>query len=403
MNIRDIHTLKELFPNIFENRHIPENWDDDDILIDNDDLQNVEDDTYKKLYPTEDDIFDTSLEEINIEEIPHIFSDPIYDIDNKINDSKLHEIFGGNYPGSPSKNPSITRKLGFYLPWHIFDHNIWGIYLIHDAIESASQSFYLNSKKFLSKNNCRKLITEFVFQHEKYHNVVETFASRLEITHRVPFYNNQVTKLYNNPANGLIHEEALANSYAYNNTTKLKAFEKIENNKIFLTKKRAIAKILLSNWIKSSPTPYNLAANMLSQNGQKNTERDFQENILNSYPLTNSQIWKFGTHMMQPSLKRNGHFIYIISKKSNINTKNKLTLDFIKYRDLYKKLKPYGIKETFGRGKHHRKFKLANGLKVSVPSHGKDISKGTATKIIRECGINISLEKFMESKFAKKH
>ena len=105
--------------------------------------------------------------------------------------------------------------------------------------------------------------------------------------------------------------------------------------------------------------------------------------------------------MMQPSLKRNGHFIYIISKKSHIYSKNKLTLNFIKYRDLYKKLKPYGIKETFGRGKHHRKFELTNGIKISVPSHGKDIAKGTATKIIRECGINISLEKLMESKFAK--
>jgi hypothetical protein len=401
MKHKDIYILSELFPDFFNNRDVPEDWDEDDLLIDNDDLSNPEGDLYEELNPREDDSFDTSLENIDINEIQHIFSEPVFDLDNENNDSQFNDIFGGKYPGSPSTNPSITRKLGFYLPWHIFSPKIWGIYLIHDAIESAVQSFHINSKKFLSKNNCRKLLREFIFQHEKYHNVVETFASRLEITHRIPFYNNQVTKLYNNPANGLIHEEALANSYAYINTIELKTFKKIENNNIFLTKKRAIAKILLKNWIKSSPTPYNLAANMLYQNGQKITERDFQEHILRSSTLTNSLIWKFGTHMMQPSLKRNGHFIYIISKKSHIYSKNKLSLGFIKYRDLYKKLKPYGIKETFGRGKHHRKFELTNGLKIPVPSHGKDIAKGTATRIIKECGINISLEKLMESKFAK--
>ena len=124
MKHKDIYILSELFPNFFNNRDVPEDWDEDDLLIDNADLSNTKGDLYEDLNPPEDDFFDTSLENIDINEIQDIFSEPFFDLDNENNDNQLNDIFGGNYPGSPSKNPSITRKLGFYLPWHIFDPNI---------------------------------------------------------------------------------------------------------------------------------------------------------------------------------------------------------------------------------------------------------------------------------------
>ena len=84
---------------------------------------------------------------------------------------------------------------------------------------------HYSSKKLLSKNNCRKLLREFVFYHEKYHNIVETFATRLEISHRIPVYLDQVKKLYlSSPKNKLVHEEALAEAYGYLNIFSKKYF-----------------------------------------------------------------------------------------------------------------------------------------------------------------------------------
>ena len=34
MKHKDIYILSELFPNFFNNRDVPEDWDEDDLLID---------------------------------------------------------------------------------------------------------------------------------------------------------------------------------------------------------------------------------------------------------------------------------------------------------------------------------------------------------------------------------
>ena len=67
--------------------------------------------------------------------------------------------------------------------------------------------------------------------------------------------------------------------------------------------------------------------------------------------------------------------------------KNKLNLQFVKIQTLLKKLRPYGIKEAYQGGKHPKKLVLPNGKSIPVPTHGKDIAKGTAHKILKDCEI----------------
>ncbi|MDC3141692.1 adenylate/guanylate cyclase domain-containing protein, partial [Alphaproteobacteria bacterium] len=59
--------------------------------------------------------------------------------------------------GNLGGKTSSIDLLGFYLPWHIFQNDKWGIYLIEDAIERVALKMHYSSKKLLSKNNCRKL------------------------------------------------------------------------------------------------------------------------------------------------------------------------------------------------------------------------------------------------------
>ena len=141
---------------------------------------------------------------------------------------------------------------------------------------------------------------------------------------------------------------------------------------------------------------------MLSRNKLEHNQKQLQEFILNpSFKYSSPQdllMWKFGTYMMSPSLRRNGKYIFIISKKSSVFKKNKLNLQFVKIQTLLKKLRPYGIKEAYQGGKHPKKLVLPNGKSIPVPTHGKDIAKGTAHKILKDCEIDISLRDLLNRK-----
>ena len=409
MNDDDIDQLKIMFPGFFENRQTNDNWEEGYILVDDKELNNPENQIFQALYPEEDNYFNEDLlENIDENELEVMLTDTIFEDTNNETLEDYQGVFGDDFPGNPAGNlggkTSSIDLLGFYLPWHIFQNDKWGIYLIEDAIERVALKMHYSSKKLLSKNNCRKLLREFVFAHEKYHNIVETFATRLEISHRIPVYLDQVKKLYlSSPKNKLVHEEALAEAYGYLNIFHKSIFKKIENSKSrYFNKKKKIAEILIRKFLQKAPYPYNLSLQMLSRNKLEHNQKQLQEFILNpSFKYSNKRdilMWKFGTYMMSPSLRRNGKYIFIISKKSSVFKKNKLNLHYVKIQTLIKKLRPYGIKEAYQGGKHPKKLVLPNGKPISVPTHGKDIAKGMAHKILKDCEIGISLRDLLNRK-----
>jgi hypothetical protein len=134
---------------------------------------------------------------------------------------RLRRIFGGDWPGAPGRPAPGSRfpntdAFAFYLPWHRFSTATWGIYLTVEGIEDLGRLIHNVAGDALTSTEAKRAAKLFLFHHEAYHNAVETYAARLEVSHRHPCYRTGVVGAYAAllPETGL-HEEGLANAYAH--------------------------------------------------------------------------------------------------------------------------------------------------------------------------------------------
>jgi hypothetical protein len=143
---------------------------------------------------------------------------------------ELREHFGEGWPGAPGgqdlagggtgssacpKGQPSPDVYAFYLPWHHFGLQLWGIYLLVEGIEALGPDIRARYPHYLSRADARRAATLFLYHHEAYHNAVETFAARVEVSHRQPCY---LTGVHACAASFLrassLHEEGLANAHA---------------------------------------------------------------------------------------------------------------------------------------------------------------------------------------------
>ena len=129
---------------------------------------------------------------------------------------ELSGAFGlGDFPGAPAwpldqKFSPPTDCYAFYLPWHHFSAKTWGIDLLIEGIEALGDELVTLSSGSLSQAEARHIARIFLIHHEAYHNAVETFGVRLEVTHRVRCYIGGFRRLYQYLE--LFHEEAFAHA-----------------------------------------------------------------------------------------------------------------------------------------------------------------------------------------------
>ena len=112
----------------------------------------------------------------------------------------------GSYP--------TPDAFAFYLPFHRYPESCWGIYVTPEGVlfyaaEIASRT------GTLSIAQCCVVARLFLYYHEFFHHVVESFATRLEVDRRQPLYVGPFETLYRAQWKaGDVDEEALANGYA---------------------------------------------------------------------------------------------------------------------------------------------------------------------------------------------
>ena len=262
----------------------------------------------------------------------------------------------------------VVDVYGFYLPWHKFDEDKWGIYIFAEGIVSLGKYFNALSKYRLPIKECNLLARAFIFHHEAYHNKVESFSARLEVILRSPIFNSATCKLYQSkgfpvfpspllplPLSGLFHEESLANAYAS------KMCRKVFSNYPNHQKKNLqnLACSVIYKFIKTSPPKYHDAAKIVfnpwkyrdtlaaSNRRFDAVESEFNEEILknsthHSHP--NPMLWNTQTKLMDPTLRRNASFSYLINKKSKLAKRLKLAVHYVPRRKFIKLLE----KETGG-------------------------------------------------------
>ncbi len=324
---------------------------------------------------------------------------------------QLGDIFGAKsgWPGAPggvpppsggtskTPHPANPDTYAFYLPWHRFSPEQWGIYLIVEGIELLGQEIHHRAKAYLSLGESRRAAKMFLFHHEAYHNAVETFASRIEVSHRSPCYLTGVHTTFKRllPISYL-HEEGLANAYAHDKVRRLFLAD-VAMDARRRTLKRYAAALALRFLERQNSTFYASCERVLSGNiSFGEAEREFQESIhsLSSLvtPSVASDIWKAAPRAMTPSLSRNGSFSYVVGRAHPLGRAPALVPHYDR-REVVRRLRlAAGARKA--KGGEHPHVVTSTGRQVSVPGH-PELPRGTVRKILKQTGLQISLSQFM--------
>ena len=414
-NLRDLET--EL-PDLFDRFDSSEwDWPDPIIVVREDDLA-------EDSHPF-DDLFEDdgaidrpplALEDLpDLSQVSDILSDS-FGSDESWEMGRLGEIvdglkdnWGGQpWPGQPGGasqasggqpvSPSADVP-AFYLPWHHFNENTWGIYLIIEGIEFVGHGLHFLAHRWLTLAECNRIAKIFLFHHEAYHNAVETFSARLETSHRRPFYTTGLRRLYATVTKVTPHEEALANAYSVRKV-RSQAFA-LESNRQIRKWKREVAFLTLRRYIELSAPPYSYAKDLLPRRGNSFliAQPQFQEEALAAtlgIAKLNPRIWNAAPRALHPSLVRNGAFSYVIGKRHPLANRVKASVRYFDRRKFIQRLKRE-IPGTIVAGGKHPIYETADGRRIPVPT-GK-LRIGTADAILKECGLKQrfkSVRKFMQ-------
>lgn len=142
--------------------------------------------------------------------------------------SVLVPIINEKFPGAPialkrGEYLPPPDALAFYLPFHSYYPNWWGIYLTFEGVMFLARHIREYNSQYRIEERDSLLVSQvFLYCHEYFHHLVECFATRMEIFHRTPMYKKKFLEIYldflNNPEKcenkNVPSEEALANAYA---------------------------------------------------------------------------------------------------------------------------------------------------------------------------------------------
>lgn len=114
--------------------------------------------------------------------------------------------------GIPLPNPDLDAvgpdALGFYAPFHMY-RDEWGIY-IRDAGVKYLAPFLKGASLLPGDEHFLSLAQSAIVRHELWHAATEIACTRAEMLARQPLYRS-----YFEHREGALHEEALANAYAF--------------------------------------------------------------------------------------------------------------------------------------------------------------------------------------------
>lgn len=377
MAIDDLSIFNKELPEVFEKYPYPPDWDDEWIFIDVDSPEKL---------PTEIDF-------------PPISETPT--IGPPVGPPILPD-FPTKYPGGPLPFPKDflppPDALAFYLPFHYFYPVWWGIYLTYEGTIWLAK-YIKNSQPTITDQEALLCSQIFLYAHEAYHHMVESFATRLEVTHRVPLYRKGFQQIYREAMENPDQcadpyppdEEALANAYAYLKT--LNVFKQDKDKKQFLAK-------ALKSYFEGSPPCYKRALEYLTLNKFKKAECEFAELTYLYYGenVKNNEIWFCFPHAFSGIARITSRVKYIIRRNSPLSKRSKLHLRYVRYRELKKKLEKIANCILVRQEGGHEIWKAPTGKPFPVPRHPGDLKNGTLKKIIKQAGLNMSLTQFRQAK-----
>ncbi|MDA7886613.1 hypothetical protein N9B10_06985 [Pirellulales bacterium] len=237
--------------------------------------------------------------------------------------SDLPETFLGDWAGSPNTTDRLKgesfppEQLAFYLPFHYFGASSFGIYITIEGVALLANTLHKYAEGYLDSLSAVHAARMFLYYHESYHHKVECFATRLELSHRQPFYINGFEQYYRKGL-GTDHclEEALANARALKQT--LKQFGRVTG-----------LEHALSKMVTNSPPGYRRGVAV----GKKQRFDQIQNQLaeaslatcLGNTPRTDhSAIWSTMGHLFTGVSDISSRTNYLISRRSPLTKRMEL-------------------------------------------------------------------------------
>jgi len=242
----------------------------------------------------------------------------------------------------------------------------------------------------------------FLYGHEAYHHNVESFATRLETSHRTPLYKEGFQRIYQDTVE---HPEKCSKPYGPGEETLAVAYGILKARNLFRQEKSKQLAVVnaLKSYIKECPPCYSRGNEYIKTGGFKIGQCDFAErNHIESIsrPSKNLKIWLVFPHAFSGIGRITSRINYIVHRDSPIALRNQLHLRYIRYPELQKKLKELANCIFVRQGKGgHEIWKGPDGKNFPVPRHSGELNnKGVLKSILKQAGLNMSVSKFLQTK-----
>ncbi len=299
--------------------------------------------------------------------------------------------FGGaRVPRDASQQVPPPDALGFYLPFHHFYPDWWGIYIIAEGVSELAEWLKANGRGELSYATSVGLAYRFIYWHEAFHHSVEAFASRLEVTQRKPVFRTGVRDVRARLVPPDPTDEGLASGFA---------FQKCDTWLRNTSGERDIGLQTLYEYIERQPPPYNAAGAFVSttewQDGRDWFAEQVQREARSDLPDLPSALWRMFSHAFTGFMRSSSRVHYMVRRDSPLHQRMSQHGLFLRYREVADRLRKLGCREVRSGQGSHVIWAAPNGKRAPVPAQGRhDLAPGTLRAILRQLGIQLALSQF---------
>lgn len=384
MGISDLKILNAELPELFQLRGLSPSWDEELIIVAIEDPELVSSES-----PLGDNriTFNRNPTDADLEEIGSNFIQPGAQPPEL--STIILELFGGAHSGAPvsyvdpNKMPP-TDCLAFYLPFHYYYPDWWGVYLLFEGVVWLAGEIIKRSGGTIDRRRAMEAARLFLYYHEAFHHKTECFSTRLELSHRKPFYKTGFERLYQDTiGKPICLEEGLANATAL-----------IDGKK----KLRDIAvDEALAGYVNDSPPGYD-RGNAIRPKFDS-VRCDFAEQnhhiCLPHLPSKSPKVWRTAPYMFNGIANIKSRVNYVIPRSSPL-AKRLPFRPLLPPNKLVQKLKSLVGLEFVRNGGNHDIWRTSTGKRVPIPRHQRDLGRGLVRKILREVGLEIGLEEFLQ-------
>lgn len=231
-----------------------------------------------------------------------------------------------------------------------------------------------------------------------FHHIVESFATRLEVSHRQPLYRIGFDAFYRENAG--THdsvEEALASAHGYRKVDS-RAFRRPNE-----PQKREAALEALVEYIRRCPPGYNRALDFVTNSAFNLQRSDFAEKnhnwALPDIGQREARVWNSFPHAFSGISRVQSRVNYAIHRDSPLIDRVRTRGHYLRYRDVTQRLEKQGSC-TFVRhgGGGHEIWENPMGRRFAVPRHPGDLRTGTLQRIIKQAGLEVSVSEFISQR-----